>query len=697
MTEGHGSGLRPGRLAAVADIRTRDVVGSVLLAGSLAVAQPVLDLLSRNVEFFVNRQSPPVDIVLLGVVLALLLPAVLAFPVAALLRLSRPVGLIAHAIMFTGLVATLTFQVVERMVALRLVVLALIGGIAGLFALLAFYRLRTLRTTMRWGTAVPVLVLAMFLVVSPTTRLILPAQAAEATARSVDNPVPVVVLILDALPVSALMESDATIDEELFPNFARLADGSTWYRNTTTVHSWTHMVTPVLLTGTPRDPEAQPQSSFYPDNLFTLFDSGGYDVHASEQVSWLCPLKVCPRQAEQTSFGSRFATLLHDVRIVTLHVVLPNRLTQMLPPIDQGWGGFGEDADPDIARPTMPFPRWLETFEEGAQSLYYHHLWLPHYPFVWTPEGYKYHDPLDTPGGPDHGEKRWHDDDWYLAQAYSRMMLQVGHTDTLVGQFLDRLETSGIYDDALVVVMSDHGVSFAPGSLLRQATPENLDEIAYVPMFIKEPGQTRGDVDDRPVSLVDVVPSIADAIGIQDMWETDGLSVFADITEDRVRELSTDQTYRLSPQAEIDAALQRKTAWFGEDGGWERFFRFGEYGDLVGSSPQQLTAAADTASSVSVTIDERDEYGSVDLASDSIPALVTGRLRGLESDEPVYLAVALNGEIAAIGKSFELRGSRARFAAMLPSDAFVDGANDLAVYEIADTDTGSNLRLLPEG
>lgn len=674
------------------------MVGSVLLAASVAVAQPVLDLLSRNAEFFVNRQSPPADIVLLAVLLALLLPAVLALPLAGLLRLSRRAGLIAHALVFTGLVATLTVHVVEQMVALRLVVLALIGGIAGLLTLLAFYRLTALRTTMRWGVAVPVLVLAMFLVVSPVTRLVLPAEASEGTARSADNPVPVVVLLLDALPVSALMESDGTIDEELFPNFARLADGSTWHRNTTTIHSWTHMVTPPLLTGTPWDPEAQPEASFYPDNLFTLFDGAGYEIHASEQVSWMCPLEVCPRQDEQTSFGPRFATLLDDLRIVALHVVLPDRLTQMLPPIDQGWGGFGEDADPDLVRPTMSFADWLKTFEDGTQSLYYFHHWLPHYPYEWLPEGYGYNDPRDTPGGPDHGEKRWHADDWYLAQAYSRMMLQVGHTDLLVGQFLDRMQASGIYDDALVVVMSDHGVSFAPGSLLRQATPDSLEEIAYVPLFIKEPGQSQGEVDDRPVSLVDLVPSIADAVGMRGLWETDGLSVFGEIPEDRVRRLSTEQTYDLSSRAEIDAAVQRKRAWFGDEGGWERFFRFGEYGDLVGSSPQPLTVAADTATGVSVTVDGRDEYDSVDLNAGSIPALMTGRLRGLESpDEPTYLAVALNGEIAAIGKSFEHSGAQARFAAMLPTDAFVDGTNELAIHQITDTRTGPELRRLPEG
>jgi arylsulfatase A-like enzyme len=35
--------------------------------------------------------------------------------------------------------------------------------------------------------------------------------------------------------------------------------------------------------------------------------------------------------------------------------------------------------------------------------------------------------------------------------------------DTLIGQLLDHLEKTGLYDSALVVITADHGASSGPG------------------------------------------------------------------------------------------------------------------------------------------------------------------------------------------------------------------------------------------
>ncbi len=56
-------------------------------------------------------------------------------------------------------------------------------------------------------------------------------------------------------------------------------------------------------------------------------------------------------------------------------------------------------------------------------------------------------------------------------------------------QILDRLEKTGVYDDALVVFVADHGVSFRPHGERRRVNEGNLEEIAFMPLFIKAPGQ----------------------------------------------------------------------------------------------------------------------------------------------------------------------------------------------------------------
>ena len=78
-----------------------------------------------------------------------------------------------------------------------------------------------------------------------------------------------------------------------------------------------------------------------------------------------------------------------------------------------------------------------------------------------------------------------------------RHLLQVGYTDHLVGQLLERLRRTGLLERALLVVTADHGYSFRVGVESRRlSASDNVEEIAPVPLFVKAPGQTEGTVDD---------------------------------------------------------------------------------------------------------------------------------------------------------------------------------------------------------
>ena len=81
---------------------------------------------------------------------------------------------------------------------------------------------------------------------------------------------------------------------------------------------------------------------------------------------------------------------------------------------------------------------------------------------------------------------------------------------------------AGAWDDALVVVVADHGVAFTPGSSRRYAEAENIGEVAPMPLFVKEPGQQRGRVDERPLTTIDVLPTIAELLDVELPFEVDG-------------------------------------------------------------------------------------------------------------------------------------------------------------------------------
>src|SRR5213075_2841412 len=105
-----------------------------------------------------------------------------------------------------------------------------------------------------------------------------------------------------------------------------------------------------------------------------------------------------------------------------------------------------------------------------------------------------------------------------------RHLLQTGFTDRLLGQVLARLHKTGLWDKALIVVTADHGISFRGGDLRRRPSSTNLAELAFTPLFVKLPGLQRERVVNRHVVTVDILPTIADALGITIPWKTEGRS-----------------------------------------------------------------------------------------------------------------------------------------------------------------------------
>ena len=69
-----------------------DVVVSCIVVYEFAIAQPLLDLLGRNAEFFVARRSPPSDVITTALIVAVLIPAVLGLIVGGVGRLHAPTG-----------------------------------------------------------------------------------------------------------------------------------------------------------------------------------------------------------------------------------------------------------------------------------------------------------------------------------------------------------------------------------------------------------------------------------------------------------------------------------------------------------------------------------------------------------------------------------------------------------------------------
>jgi arylsulfatase A-like enzyme len=111
----------------------------------------------------------------------------------------------------------------------------------------------------------------------------------------------------------------------------------------------------------------------------------------------------------------------------------------------------------------------------------------------------------------------------YLSDMYDA---ELRFTDDTLRDLFRDLEAMGFLDEALVVVVSDHGEEFLEhGELSHRDTL--YEEILRVPLLILGSGVDGGRVDDRMASLVDVTPTILARLGLAAPVRQDGRDLLA--------------------------------------------------------------------------------------------------------------------------------------------------------------------------
>jgi arylsulfatase A-like enzyme len=90
---------------------------------------------------------------------------------------------------------------------------------------------------------------------------------------------------------------------------------------------------------------------------------------------------------------------------------------------------------------------------------------------------------------------------------------EIAYTDEHIGLLLDRLKKDGLYDNSLIVLLSDHGEEFEDhGALFHTRTLYR--ELLSVPLIIKLPNERKGIVANGCYSLIGLFPSLVSCLGI---------------------------------------------------------------------------------------------------------------------------------------------------------------------------------------
>jgi arylsulfatase A-like enzyme len=148
---------------------------------------------------------------------------------------------------------------------------------------------------------------------------------------------------------------------------------------------------------------------------------------------------------------------------------------------------FAHDADQAMVERALPALRDLRNRARSQPAgergwLFYLHLTEPHFPWI------RRDNAVDFGDAPE-----------------DRYDHAVSYSDRAVGQLLDYLKAEGLYDESVIVLMSDHGTGLMEHG--RYAGFFCYEEQIRVPLLIKIPGVAPRRVREA-VSLVDVAPTL---------------------------------------------------------------------------------------------------------------------------------------------------------------------------------------------
>lgn len=120
----------------------------------------------------------------------------------------------------------------------------------------------------------------------------------------------------------------------------------------------------------------------------------------------------------------------------------------------------------------------------------------------------------------------------------------INYADEQVGRLIRELKELGLYDEALLIVTSDHGEEFVEhGRFLHD---QSYEEIAHIPLIMKLPlSQAAGRRVPRLAAMVDLMPTVLEIAGSPVEGRVQGRSLLPAIMEDKTIRQAT-HMYRVA-------------------------------------------------------------------------------------------------------------------------------------------------------
>jgi len=175
--------------------------------------------------------------------------------------------------------------------------------------------------------------------------------------------------------------------------------------------------------------------------------------------------------------------------------------------------------------------------------LYVHYL-DPHDPYS-APDGFsgRYSGPLKSRTYPPEQEE--------LMRRYDEEIRYVDHELQVL---FDRLKKMDLYDDSVILLVSDHGEQFKERGYQGHVDMLHVEE-THIPFILKFNNETK--VHNTAVSLVDAYPTLVEAAGLTTTHPMHGLSLLGDLGKREKQGLILEVTRHYNQRAFISPDLKR--------------------------------------------------------------------------------------------------------------------------------------------
>ena len=686
MTDRTESNLDPEATSRFTKVVRRELRSftELFAVSGIAFAIPFLNLLSKNSSFFSFYKATRLDVLAIALLAVFVLP-LLAWGIEAWVGLLLPkIRRYIHAFLIGVALGIYALQFMKHSLSPSPTVLIIAGVATGVAAALLRLRSQTFASFIAALAFAPALLAIWFIFFSNPYR-VTKQVSFEETKVAVSTPHRIALIALDELPIGSLLDATGHVDKELFPNFAALEQSSTFYRNMSTVAPITDWAIPALLTGQYPEESRLPIAVDHPESIFRLLSST-YRMNAHDELTDICPSKYCPYIGAQR-------TLLKRVQGIGIRGLKLWRSTVSL---DKQVGTFSPNEETPKA--FVHTRRFINSIRRDSGPVFdYAHIMLPHQPWIYL-NTFQTRRPLETRNFEDSNFVEWlNPNNAELGRAIHLLQLQAA--DTFIGQVIDRLKKIGAWEDTILVVTADHGISFSAGESQRVVSRKNAHEIIFPPLFIKGPAQTEPIVNDSPMRSIDVLPTIAEFIGARIPWRIDGEPATAtrDLEEPiRLYQFkspigldiplrSSGSEYLTFQRSRNKSALSMTASNYAGDPAI-RIYRVGEYGDLLS---QEVSALAVTPGSKKLEILIPDGgVTALNAFNPSSPNLDQTWLEGYSSNlgENSTIAFAVNGRIAGLGFSSRFPNQKFGYYFVQLAPSLINaGDNSLEAFEVTGT------------